>query len=499
MARIFVSHASTEDAEINQLSTLLTEAGFKDHFIDHRHIAAGASWDRELQEELRKSEVLLALVSRDWLASTECYSEFRSFQFKGKAIVPILAVDTPDELSQQERKRFDFLCTTVQGIPLAKFPPDVVTSQTLCGALVLAEKDVKRRRARRILSRVGIASSLILASLVAFSLYFWQFLTAYIEEYKISNAFRAESLSKLAEMAKTAETASSGDAGVAKQTFLECTDNSYCPEMVVIPGGTLLLGTRDDNPLTNTELPNVEIDVPTFAVSTAEITRSQWLKCFIATRFQDGGKCKQVLPSAGSDEYPVDSVSWRDAQIYIDWLNTATVGTPEGPYRLLSEVEWEYAARGVAHFEKEPERMYFFWGSESDEACKFANMRNAEMPPEFQTNWKGIKCVDNTVGIAPAKKYLANDFGLYDTAGNLAEWVADCWHDSHRGRPENAGPWVRSADKECQRVIKGGSWYGNPDNLRIAARTKLHAHLFGFNIGFRVARDLDWAPEDTPR
>jgi formylglycine-generating enzyme required for sulfatase activity len=75
-------------------------------------------------------------------------------------------------------------------------------------------------------------------------------------------------------------------------------------------------------------------------------------------------------------------------------------------------------------------------------------------------------------------------------AGNLAEWVEDCWHDTYSGRPEGAGPWTLSAERNCERVIRGGSWAGDINNLRVASRVKLRDDRFGFNIGFRIARDL---------
>ncbi|MEO0866658.1 MAG: SUMF1/EgtB/PvdO family nonheme iron enzyme, partial [Pseudomonadota bacterium] len=100
---------------------------------------------------------------------------------------------------------------------------------------------------------------------------------------------------------------------------------------------------------------------------------------------------------------------------------------------------------------------------------------------------------NNPVQLSPVGTFAANNFGLVDIAGNVAEWVEDCWHDSHENRPAGARAWVSGAEEtRCARVIKGGSWMGQSDNLRPGARVRADEEVFGLNIGFRVARDLSW-------
>ena len=113
------------------------------------------------------------------------------------------------------------------------------------------------------------------------------------------------------------------------------------------------------------------------------------------------------------------------------------------------------------------------------------------MPDTLDINRGGVDCPNNPVFASDVGLFQANAFGLSDMAGNVAEWVEDCWHDSYHGRPTGAEAWVTGVEMPCDRVIRGGSWSGVTDNLRNAARSNLDPDLFGFNIGFRVARDLN--------
>jgi formylglycine-generating enzyme required for sulfatase activity len=169
-------------------------------------------------------------------------------------------------------------------------------------------------------------------------------------------------------------------------------------------------------------------------------------------------------------------------------------GTPDGPYRLLSEAEWEYAVRGLTSA-SEPHTIYP-WGDQPEGGCEYANALDVNMPETLAFERQGLNCPNSSVMATHVGSFKPNKFGLNDISGNLAEWVEDCWHESYHGRPTDASAWIKGADPNCERVIRGGSWAGELDHLRAASRVKLQDDLFGFNIGFRVARDLDWTAGD---
>jgi formylglycine-generating enzyme required for sulfatase activity len=236
--------------------------------------------------------------------------------------------------------------------------------------------------------------------------------------------------------------------------FKECDE---CPEMVVIPPGNYWMG-RDDGK--SVETPAVPVAIlKSFALSRFEITWDQWLACV------EAGPCTHI-PSDhhwGRGRQPIMNITWQDAQDYVGFLRART----GQPYRLPAEAEWEYAARAGTD-------TFFPWG---DEAGTYnANCRKCGTP------WDGQ-------GNAPVGTFKPNAFGLYDMHGNVWEWTEDCWSPTHDGAPTIARP---RTDGDCERrVIRSGSWYYIPRLMASTYRDRHPAKLFSYNIGIRVARDLD--------
>ena len=137
MVRIFVSHASSDDLEVDTLSDWLTTNGYDNHFVDHKHISAGASWDRELPRQAGQSEVLLLYVTKAWLSSSECFSEYRSAYYAGKHIIPLFVSVHPSDLSSEAATRFSTLCSSVQGIQIEAIPLSQMSHDLLRGSLDL--------------------------------------------------------------------------------------------------------------------------------------------------------------------------------------------------------------------------------------------------------------------------------------------------------------------------------------------------------------------------
>ena len=319
------------------------------------------------------------------------------------------------------------------------------------------------------------------------ALYFRDYLGAFLEKHRISAAFNPFSASELADTF-----ANISALAVAERRFRECESDNICPEMTVIPSGAFVMGAVDDFYAEPEELPNTSIEITrNFAVSTVEVTEAQWETCFMSTQIGDGPKCKEIPNwNQNGGSFPVDSVSWSDAHAYVDWLNIRVAGSEAGPYRLLSEAEWEYAARAGTE-------TVYFWGDRLlPGACEHANALNIRMPDIFVIPRQGIDCPNNPVLKGEVKTMKPNSFGLYDTSGNVAEWVQDCWHDDYTGRPTDSRAWENQLGLPCDRVIRGGSWFGLVDHLRPTSRLKLSEELFGFNVGFRVARDMDWELPD---
>ena len=256
------------------------------------------------------------------------------------------------------------------------------------------------------------------------------------------------------------------------ETFREC---PQCPEMIVIPAGSFLMGSpageaeryEDEGPQRR-----VSIAKP-FALGRYEITFNDWEKCSLA------GSCR-VIPRGddgnsgwGRGSRPVINVSWDDAQEYIDWLNAIAGGLV---YRLPSESEWEYAARGGTTTP--------FWtgGTISTDQGNYDGYRT------YGTGRKGVYR-KKTVPVGSLN--APNPFGLHDVHGNVWEWIEDCWHGSYDGAPRDGSPWLSQQEGNCsQRVLRGGSWNYNPWLLRSAYRDWDEPDFRSGNVGFRLARTL---------
>ncbi|MDA7425300.1 SUMF1/EgtB/PvdO family nonheme iron enzyme [Thalassococcus lentus] len=476
MPRIFISHRSTDDDDkaVDILSGWLIEQGHKDHFIDHRDITGGTSWDEALRREASRADLMILYVTSSWLDSEECFAEYRSSFYGNKTVIPLL-VDNPQakDLTGSAKARFETLCASVQGIALSDPLPTGFTAEQIEKAITRVSNAAKVARRQRILARVGLVAAAFLLTVVGLGLAFPSFVADMIAKRQVDRSF-----------ATTMQT---------DQGFLDCDDHSRCPEMVPLPAAQYEIGYVEDFAPNDWEGPPTPVEIPAFAVSMTEITKEQWHACVLSTRQADEGapRCKELVYSEAFKNEPVETISWHDTQDYIAWLNLRVSGSTEGPYRLLSEAEWEYAARGGVQ-----PRTVFSWGPGMKGACQHANLLNPDMPASLDVRRRGHDCTgqkpENDKLLSEVATYNSNAFGLYDTAGNVSEWVADCWHGSHRDRPDNigAGPWVSDAPRNCDRVLKGGSWIGDIDLLRPAARVPLAPDVLGYNIGMRVARDL---------
>jgi formylglycine-generating enzyme required for sulfatase activity len=265
----------------------------------------------------------------------------------------------------------------------------------------------------------------------------------------------------------------------AKDTFRECEN---CPEMVVVPAGSFTMGSPNGEMGRNDdEGPQhvVTIGRP-FAVGKFHVTRDQYAAFVEATGYQASSNCYNGSGAQGvhyswrnpgfaqEGSHPVVCVSLDDTKAYVDWLAKKTGKS----YRLLSEAEFEYAERGRTQPGAYPP---YWFGNDENDLCRSGNFDKM-----------GNDCDDGYKHTSPAGHYAPNAFGLYDMAGNVWQWTADCWHSSYAGAPADGSAWTTGCG--VGRVARGGSWSFSSLTLR-AARRKNDTREDN-NIGFRLARTL---------
>ena len=231
------------------------------------------------------------------------------------------------------------------------------------------------------------------------------------------------------------------------------------PEMVVIPAGSFRMGCVSGLDCFDREKPVHTVAISqSFTVSKYEITFEDYDRFTYPNKVDDEGW--------GRGRRPIINVSWNDAKEYVAWLSSQTGQT----YRLLTEAEWEYAARAGSTTK-------YSWSNDIG--------RNRANCDGCGSQW------DNSQ-TAPVGSFGANAFGLHDMHGNVYEWVEDCWNENYSGAPTDGSAWLRG---NCEsRVVRGGSWYVDPRFLRSANRSGITAgdRSFddGYGFGFRVARTL---------
>ena len=304
--------------------------------------------------------------------------------------------------------------------------------------------------------------------------------------------------------ARTPSAAASGGEAVTERSaslvpgtrFRDCLG---CPEMIVIPAGRFTMGSpaveagRFDN-----EGPQHPVDLPhAFAVGVYDVTRQEYERFARATRREVGDGClaydgKTLRSTPGrnwrspgfpqTDRDPVVCVTWQDAEAFVSWLNDrlaksgprSRTSNGSGPYRLLTEAEWEYAARAGT-------TTPFYWG----ERLTRAQANYGPDQPAFAPVAEGA---DRWGYTSPVGSFPANGFGLFDMAGDVWQWTEDCWHPTYDAAPSDGTAWTSGP---CEaRVVRGGSWFKPPAGERPAKRGIVPPATRNGEIGFRVARSL---------
>lgn len=275
------------------------------------------------------------------------------------------------------------------------------------------------------------------------------------------------------------------------------------PRMVVVPVGTLLMGSADSEPGHNkNEQPQRTLSFDRgFALARNETSVAEFRAFVEATSYHTDAekigssaiydektgrmsKSRRVTwqrsynGARARDNDPVVHVSWNDAQAFADWLSGQTGKT----YRLPTEAEFEYVLRAGSN-------TAFPWG-DGDPPGLMANLAGAGEISKAGRRWsQGFAGYDDGYwGPAPVRSFDANAYRLHDLDGNVSEWVADCWHDNYLRAPETPVAWVNAG---CElRVIRGGSWGSSREQVRSAWRSSALVNSSGARVGFRVVREL---------
>jgi formylglycine-generating enzyme required for sulfatase activity len=250
-----------------------------------------------------------------------------------------------------------------------------------------------------------------------------------------------------------------------KAAFKEC---DKCPEMIVVPPGSFLMGSNDSGPQrapAESSRHKVTFAHP-FAVGRFAVTFEEWDACVA-----DGG-CDGYKPwdnGWGRGKHPVINVSWSDAKSYVAWLSERTGKS----YRLLSEAEREYVARAGT-------TSAFWWGASISR--RQANYEEKTSQDKAAKGSPGQRTM-------PVDSYQPNPWGFYQVHGNIWEWVEDCLNDDYAGAPADGTAWLTG---HCdRRVLRGGSWVSTASALESGSRYGVQAEGRVSNVGFRVARILN--------
>lgn len=261
--------------------------------------------------------------------------------------------------------------------------------------------------------------------------------------------------------------------------------NTLCvsePDMVLVSGGAFTMGCKGgrDSTCFNDEKPAHRVTLRDFYIGRYEVTNAEYCRFLnekgnqseggadwinLEGRFNDE-KCRiskngnLFTVDTGYENHPVIYVSWYGAAAYCAWLSQQTGQN----YRLPTEGEWEFAARGGIET-----RNYLYAGSNTlDEVA-----------------WHRVNSNGQTQAVGTKK---ANELDLFDLSGNVWEWCADDWHNEYKGAPTNENAWIEHPDRGANRVIRGGGWNFEPKRCRAAVRYYAGPQSRSSDVGFRIAR-----------
>jgi formylglycine-generating enzyme required for sulfatase activity len=267
-------------------------------------------------------------------------------------------------------------------------------------------------------------------------------------------------------------------------------DCEHCPQLVVLPAGSTRIGAEGKGleHVFETPVHTVTFEQP-FAIGVSEVTRAEFA-AFVEDSGSALGGCRTVESQWQVDterswerpgfeqtgEHPVTCVSWLDAQAYLAWLRRRTGEN----YRLASEAEWEFAARGDGSDTT-------IWSSRPESVCQRTNVADMTVAQAYP-GLTVFPCEDGFPHTAPVASGEANGYGLRGMRGNVFEWTQDCWNPSYHNAPGDGS--AREIGDCNKRVLRGGSWFTAPSEQRLTFRNRFDASYRSNTFGFRVVREV---------
>ena len=497
--KIFISYSRKDMAFVDQLEAALKARGFEP-LIDRTDIYAFEEWWKRIEALIGQADTVVFVLSPDAVQpGTVALKEVAFAASLNKRFAPIIFRPLQDKFVPEELAKLNFiffedasrfeqsadklaeaLDTDIawirQHTEYGEAEPRWSTARRPSGLLLhsptleVAEhwivtrprgvpeptREIKKfiaasrksaQSAQRV-RRVMLASTFTFMAASIFSLVGWinqDYLKEQIHWFWTLRPYRVANVDSYVLKPGAERALKPGD------TFRECAND--CPEMIVLPAGEFMMGGY------GFEGPQHKVlFAKPFAVSKFEITFKYWDACVAV------GRCGQYRPPDedwGRATRPVIYVNWDDAQSYVAWFSKMTGQI----YRLLSEAEWEYAARAGT-------QTVYSWGDQ-------IGIGNA--------NCDGCRSKWDNRMTAPVGSFKSNPFGLYDMHGNVWEWVQDCYEDYYNGAPTDGS--ARSGD--CSnRVVRGGSWFNPPNSVRSGKRDRLAPGLRFNSQGFRIARTI---------
>ncbi len=459
MVRIFIAYSSKDlvfKDEIRKRLRPLERAG-KASIWDNWDIEGGAEWDAQIREKLEQSDLILLLLSPDALDSDYFYDVEAPFALRrheaGKAIaVGILLRPCLDMLKHTPLGDFTkYELLPKKGVPITDAHWHHVDEAYLS---VFREVNVLVER----IGKINIDGNMNIGELEK---------TENIQkkadqeeadkkrrqdevqikkEAALKNAREAKARKKHEEEEATKK----NQEAVRPKNGQLIRDIPEGPEMVFVEGGPFQMGSNEHD----TEKPIHSVNVPSFWMGKYPVTFEEYDAFCTHT-----GKTKPKDEGWGRGLPPVINVSWEDAQAYCQWLSEKTGER----YRLPSESEWEFAARGGT-FSK---------------GFKYAGSNDISQVAWYYENSKGKP--------QPVGEKNSNELGLHDMSGNVWEWCADTWHDSYKDAPKDGSAWVSGGEQD-RAVLRGGSWDFLGNYCRASNRYRLNRTVRVYFVGLRVAR-----------
>jgi len=481
MEDIFISYSKSDVKAATVIARKLTDFGFSVWWDNL--LSPGELFDEVLTNKVKGSKVVLVLWTEDSIQSKWVHAE-ASLALSLDKLIPI----KPHTL---DFKKLPLPFNTLHTINITNFQGLI---QYVSKKLELDDQkrqEIDNKLKRKILIRYGlIATPLFLSVALILGYVFFPPL-----QHSITMAMSAVKESLYPCKGINVHIGNALDARreclPAKNfedfTFQDC---NSCPQIVVIPQGSFLIGSPETEVGRDLdEGPQISISLKEFAIGKSEITKAQWSACVNAGMCRPRPQHAQVM----GDSHPISFISWNDTQDYVHWLSKAT----EKSYRLPTEAEWEYAARAGTDVPRN-------WGFSASEACKYGNVGDVSYGRikneiELSIREKLLnhielggqhKCDDKYSRLAPVRSFRPNQYQLFDTIGNVWEWVEDCAFPNYEAIPKDGRAY---RERDCKvSTLRGGSYVSGPASARSANRFQggKSKDQFQSDYGFRIVRDL---------